>query len=1118
MANEEIGNLKVSLALDDTQFNRPLASVERNLKGLGQELAIIRNKGKEWGDSLEGLRGKQEVLGRTLSTQETKVKKLREEYEKSVREKGADAAATENLANKLNRAVAEYTRTETELGQVNRRLAEQEEDLRRAESGWTRMETAMESASAGLAKAGEKMKGAGEKMTVGITTPLLGIGAAAIKVADEFDGAQGKLQAQLGLTAEEAEELGDVAQNLWENAFGDSLGEVGDSLAFIKQNMKDLNNGELEKVAESAYILKDAFDAEINETTRTASVLMKTFGIESKEAFDLMAVGFQRGGNFTDELLDTLREYAPQFQGLGYSAEEFTAILIAGAETGAFNLDKLGDAAKEAFLRIGDGSKSSRGALSDLGLNIKDIEKGIQAGGDEAKTSFAAVASAIAAVKDPAKKTQAAIALLGAPIEDLGPQFQDFFAKVDMDLGDFKGATEDAGAALYDNFGSRVTSVFRNFQSDLEPVGEILLDVAEEYLPKLADGISDLTEGFADMSPEAKETALKIAGVAAAAGPALVVVGTLTTGLSGLATMGAGLAGVLGGATGTGLIARLGLMGMAGPVGLAVAGVAGLAIGIHALTKASERSTEETIKAIDGKRAEIAKNDELIANYSDLRYQNQLSNEEMLRFLDVQALIDSTTTPDTIAALKEEQAKLLEKSTLTNDEMDNFLVLNQELIDASPNTVKAISSQGEAFALNTIAVRELNAEKAKEMENDAREMVTESLKREKGLLSEQKELIAGINEANEKQAEQKDAIREASQEIVAIESVIRDLEDQKAGASLDQIVQLDNQIRQQEELLRTENSKITEAERLLGTYGKQMDKKDEQLDAIRSEIAQSEAARHKYEEIILAQAGITSEKGRGLEKIGEELRKQDELKGKLKEQLKAGQINTAEYSEQNGKIDTQISKLNEARSELNLINDVAGKTIYKDVKINESPRNFWDTLDANLRRSVSKTVSIKYNARNGPQDVGRYAEGTGYHPGGLAIVGDGTGNNAGRELMQYPNGRTALSPATPTVMNLPKGTSVLSALNTKKLLGNVPQYANGTQDMRMGGLNPKALADAIVNAMTGQGRSGNTQPLEVTLQIPLDGRVIAEKTFKLTDELIQRNNNIQAIFQGGKTY
>lgn len=972
MANEEIGNLKVSLGLDTAGFDRPLASVDRNLKSLGGELAIIRNKGDEWGKSIEGLKSKQEVLGRTLETQESKVKKLREAYEKSVQEKGADAAATEKLANKLNRAVAEYTRTETELTQVNRRLSEQEEDLRRAESGWGRMETALESASGGLAKAGDKMKGIGEKMTMGITAPILGIGAAAIKVADEFDSSQGRLQAQLGLTEKEAEALGDVAQGVWENAFGESLSEVGDNLAIIKQNIKDLDDGELKDFAEGAYAIQDAFGAEINETTKTASTLMKNFGIEGSEALDLITTGFQRGGDFSGELLDTMNEYSPTFKGLGYSADEFTAILIAGAESGAFGLDKIGDAGKEAFLRIGDGSKSSRDSLEELGLNFEQIEKGINSGGDAAKSSFAAVVAAISTVEDPAKKAQTAVALLGTPIEDLGPEFQNFFAEVNTDLGDFKGSTKAAGDALYDNFGSRMTSIFRDFQSDLEPVGEILLDVAEEYLPKLADGLSELTEGFADMSPEAQETAIMIAGVAAAAAPALVVVGALATGMSGLATMGAGVASVLGGASGTGLIARLGLMGLGGPVGLAVAGVGGLALGLYALKEASEKNTAESIKAIEGKQAEIAKNDELIANYEALRNQNRLSNDEMLRFLDIQAEINSTTSPDALVALKEEQAKLLEKSTLTNDEMNNFLGLNQELIDASPNTVKAISEQGEAFALNTIAVRELNAERAKEMEDAARDVLTESLTREKGLLNEQKELIAEINEANALQADQKDIIRETSKEIASIEGDIRDLEEQKKDASLDQVVVLDDQIKRQEALLIEENKKNSEAERLLSTYGKQMDKKGEQLEANRTELAQAEEARYKYEEIILAQAGITSEKGRGLEKINEEIGKQEALKKKLAEQLHAKEIGTAEYQEQNSKIDTQISKLQEARGELTLINDTARKTIYKDVNILENPRKFWETLDANLSRPITKSISIKYNSRSGPQDMGMY--------------------------------------------------------------------------------------------------------------------------------------------------
>lgn len=1111
MANDEVGNLRVSLSLDSSDFNRPLASVDRNLKALGGELAEIRNRGREWGESINGLRTRQEVLGRTLSTQETKVQRLRQAYERSAAEQGESAAATERLAVQLNRAVAEYARTETELAQVNTSLAEQQEELRHTESAWGRMETSLDSASDRLTAAGDKMKGIGEKMTVGITTPILGIGAAAIKTADDFDKSQGKLQAQLGLTAEEAEELGDVAQSLWENAFGEDLTEVGDNLAIIKQNIKGLNNGELETFAEGAYAIQDAFGAEINETTKTASTLMKNFGIEGSEALDLITTGFQRGGDFSGELLDTMNEYSPTFQGLGYSADEFTAILIAGAESGAFSMDKIGDAAKEAFLRIGDGSKSSRDSLEVLGLNFEQIEEGINSGGDAAKSSFAAVVAAIATVEDPAERAQTAVALLGSPIEDLGPEFQTFFADVNTDLGDFKGSTKAAGDALYDNLGSRATSVFRDFQSDLEPAGEILIDLAEEWLPKVAGAISDVTESFGEMSPKAQENAIMIAGVAAAAGPALVVIGSLATGLGSVAKFGSTLAGALGRAGGAGLIGRIGLMGMAGPVGLAVAGVGLLAGGIYAVTKASELNVEESIKAIEAKQAEIAKNDELIASYEGLQAKNSLSNDEMLRFLDIQALLQETKAPETIAALKEEQSLLLEKSTLTNDEMNNFLALNEDLIEAAPDTVKAISEQGEAFALNTEAVRELNAEKAKEMENDARELLTESLERERGLLQEQKELIAGINEANALQAEQKQIVSDKARIIADTEREIKELEEQKNGASLEQTVELDNQIQRKEELLWQAGDEKAKAEDLLGTYGKQMAKKDEELEKNRQSLAQTDAAIYKYEEIILAQAGITAEKGRGLQKVNEEIGKLETQKGKLSDLLRTGKINTAEYENQNGKIDAQIGRLREAKGELELINDVAGETVYKDVQIQENPRNFWNTLDSNLRRTVYKNVSIRYNSMNGPQEVGAYAHG-GTHKGGPAIVGDGIGNNAGPELMRFPSGRTALSPATPTMLHLPKGTSILSAMKTRQKLANVPQYANGTPDtFGAGSMNPQVIADAVASAIGNiMGGGFNINPAAVNL----DGQRMGEIQFAVNDRLFGAASNKSAWRSG----
>ncbi|MDT2782896.1 transglycosylase SLT domain-containing protein [Vagococcus fluvialis] len=72
-----------------------------------------------------------------------------------------------------------------------------------------------------------------------------------------------------------------------------------------------------------------------------------------------------------------------------------------------------------------------------------------------------------------------------------------------------------------------------------------------------------------------------------------------------------------------------------------------------------------------------------------------------------------------------------------------------------------------------------------------------------------------------------------------------------------------------------------------------------------------------------------------------------------------------------------------------------------------------------------------------------YAQGTGYHPGGMALVNDGYGSNF-REAYQLPNGETGLFPNKRNLMvNLPAGSSVLSGPRTASMYGNVPAYAGG---------------------------------------------------------------------------
>ncbi|WP_404482814.1 phage tail tape measure protein [Bacillus velezensis] len=90
-------------------------------------------------------------------------------------------------------------------------------------------------------------------------------------------------------------------------------------------------------------------------------------------------------------------------------------------------------------------------------------------------------------------------------------------------------------------------------------------------------------------------------------------------------------------------------------------------------------------------------------------------------------------------------------------------------------------------------------------------------------------------------------------------------------------------------------------------------------------------------------------------------------------------------------------------------------------------------------------IGVSEDKRIPKWDVPQYANGTGAHPGGLAILGDGKGSNAGSEAFITPSGHMGLSPAKDTLMNLPRGTEVLSARETKAFLSGIPAYSNGTK-------------------------------------------------------------------------
>lgn len=84
------------------------------------------------------------------------------------------------------------------------------------------------------------------------------------------------------------------------------------------------------------------------------------------------------------------------------------------------------------------------------------------------------------------------------------------------------------------------------------------------------------------------------------------------------------------------------------------------------------------------------------------------------------------------------------------------------------------------------------------------------------------------------------------------------------------------------------------------------------------------------------------------------------------------------------------------------------------------------------------------NLKDLVHSVRGYADGTDGHPGGLALVNDGAGSNAGGELIVQGGRAFIAGGGAPTLVNLERGARVFSARETKKILGSgVRSYAAG---------------------------------------------------------------------------
>ncbi|MDT8717602.1 phage tail tape measure protein [Clostridium sp. 19966] len=539
-------SVNVRIGADASSFKKEMNDVSNQLKVTESEFGVASEKAKLFGTEEEQLGALQAELSNKLKGQNTllnmqkeyigklqndtqlyknrltaltsEINSTSEAYKKSVEATGKDSAESKKLYDELNKLKEQYTKTEKSIENNNKsidnatiKFNKQQKEILNTEKSLQDLVKTEDDTSKKTEEMGGKFDGLkkhlgdiGNAIKTGFGMSIgrdlwekakEGISEIATQ-STEATKAMNNIGAATGVTGEDLQDFQKIMLEIYGDNYGQSFDDIAEAMTNIQQQT-GMSTKELKGFTENALLLRDTFDFDVNESVRSANMLMMQFGLSGDDAYNLIAQGAQKGLNKNGDLLDSINEYSVQFKGLGFNAEEMFNILENGAMNGTFSVDKLGDAVKEFGIRAKDGSNTTQDAFQKLGLNVQQTEQKFAQGGDTAKKAFQEVNKRLLALQDPLKQNQIGVELWGTMWEDLGKTGITNLTNLDGGIDKTYNALNDIKKIKYNDIGSAMQGIKRQLDTS------ILIPLENQLLPKL----NDLANWIQQHMPQIKQTA-----------------------------------------------------------------------------------------------------------------------------------------------------------------------------------------------------------------------------------------------------------------------------------------------------------------------------------------------------------------------------------------------------------------------------------------------------------------------------------------------------------------------------------------------------------------------------------------------------------------------------------
>ena len=589
----EITRCNQSLRLAQTNWDAAGRSIDESRAAIatfGKQIALAESRFKlatvgvkELDTSVAGLAAKQTLLTekldlqrRSLAQYEAALQGAQEQLRAAQQANDPENVRQANDAvidaeTALNRAKTAVAATRVEIEKTHQLLAT-------AKSAWTAAGKSLEDFGKKCDAVGRGLTTAGRALTTTVTTPVLALGATAIKASLDFESTFTSVRKTVDATEAEFDALA-ASSKAMSTQIAASTGEINEVMATAGQ--LGINKNYLADFSRTMIDLGNSTDIVANEA---ASTLAKFANITNMDQ--------SLFGNLGATLVDLGNKFATTESSI---MEMSLRLAAAGHQVGLSEAQILGFAA--ALSSVGIEAEMGGSAFSKA---LVKMEVAAATGG-EALEDFARVSGLTAEgfkslfESDPAAAFQAFITGLSrmdeegvsaiATLNDIGiaeVRLRDTLLRA-VNANELFARTQDVAinawqenTALTEEAGKRYATTesrLINLKNTAILFAQQLGDDLNPTIQRLIDGAGDLMKGFLDMDEAQRMQIIRMAAYAAAAGPVLLTLGKVTQGVGTLST-GIGKFATAVGKAGGGWSGFLSVLGKSPAVWLAVAAAA----------------------------------------------------------------------------------------------------------------------------------------------------------------------------------------------------------------------------------------------------------------------------------------------------------------------------------------------------------------------------------------------------------------------------------------------------------------------------------------------------------------------------------------------------------------